>query len=282
MALAIRSLNATDAGVNDSCRDEGAMEGELLLWIEWFVQRLVLQQPVLSQCANPVNCGCSGCPLNEPFHPMGRLAMDCWLKSFWEVVDRFRLQLVVDYLEIPYPWLNDQLIMQLAICLGFSVDEFDSINRCRLACCCIFLSDLASANGKFLDPTRVLEGVNYSQSSTYSFLQEHPSDVDWEVWNQFWAQYCMTNGANGCTNPTVNGSGIIIWLKTLWCSVPWQRVGCIICASKTSPRVVLDATTCLREQGYSQDTTWMVFFQRLYGLLTIVCNSYLQDTLNEW
>jgi hypothetical protein len=105
--------------------------------------------------------GCSGCPLNKPFHPMGQLAMHCWLKSFWEVVGRFRLQLVVDYPEIPYPRLNDQLIMQLAICLGFSGEELDSINRCCLVCCCTFLSDLASANGKFLDPTRGLQGVNY-------------------------------------------------------------------------------------------------------------------------
>jgi hypothetical protein len=120
--------------------------------------------------------------------------MHCWLNSFWEVVDRFRLQLVVDYPEIPYPQLNDQLIMQLAICLSFSGEELDSINRCRLVCCCIFLLDLASANGKFLDLTRGMQGVNYSQSLTYSFPQEHPSDGDWEVWNRFWAQCCMTDG----------------------------------------------------------------------------------------
>jgi hypothetical protein len=35
--------------------------------------------------------GCAGCPLNEPFHPMGNLAIHCWLRSFWEVVDKFRL-----------------------------------------------------------------------------------------------------------------------------------------------------------------------------------------------
>jgi hypothetical protein len=66
----------------------------------------------------------------------------------------------------------------------------------------IFLSDLVSANGKFLDPTRGLQGVNYSQSSTYSFPQEHPSDGDWEVWNHFWAQYFMTAD---CTLPVALG-----------------------------------------------------------------------------
>jgi hypothetical protein len=47
----------------------------------------------------------------------------------------------------------------------------------------IFLSDLASANGKFLDPSRGLQGVDYSQSTTYDFPSEHPSDADWALWS---------------------------------------------------------------------------------------------------
>jgi hypothetical protein len=93
------------------------------------------------------------------------------------------LQLVVDYPEIPLPCLNDHLIMQIAIRLGFLENDLDSINRCRLACCCIFLLDLACANDKFLDPTRGLQGVDYSQSTTHDFPSEHPSDADWMVWS---------------------------------------------------------------------------------------------------
>jgi hypothetical protein len=47
----------------------------------------------------------------------------------------------------------------------------------------IFLSDLASANGKFLDPSRGLQGVDYSQSTTYNFPSEHSSDADWALWS---------------------------------------------------------------------------------------------------
>jgi hypothetical protein len=28
--------------------------------------------------------GCVGCPLQEPFHPMGALTTHCWLRSFWD------------------------------------------------------------------------------------------------------------------------------------------------------------------------------------------------------
>jgi hypothetical protein len=125
--------------------------------------------------------GCAGCPLNEPYHPMGPLSTHCWLKSFSEVFDGFQLQLMVDYPAIPTPRLNDHLIMQIAMKLGFTGTDLDSINRCRLCCCCLFLSDLASANGKFLDPTRGVQGVDYYSSSKYNFPKEKPSLLDWEV-----------------------------------------------------------------------------------------------------
>jgi hypothetical protein len=137
--------------------------------------------------------GCADCPLNESFHPMGPLATHCWLKSFWEVVYKFCLQLVVDYPDIPFPRWNDQLIMQLAIRMGYDGESLDSINRCRLFCCCIFLSNLASANGRFLDPTRGQQGVDYSGSSTYTFPREKPSNNDWCIWREFWSRYCMAD-----------------------------------------------------------------------------------------
>lgn len=33
---------------------------------------------------------CVGCPLNKPYEPMGPLSTHCWLKSFWEVVSKFK------------------------------------------------------------------------------------------------------------------------------------------------------------------------------------------------
>lgn len=88
----------------------------------------------------------------------------------------------MDYPEFPLPGLNDHLIMQIAMRLGFTGTDLDSINRYHLFCCCIFLSDLASANGKFLDPRRGLQGVDYLWSSAYDFPKEQPSDADWAVW----------------------------------------------------------------------------------------------------
>jgi hypothetical protein len=103
--------------------------------------------------------------------------------------------------------------MQIAIRVGFLENDLDSINRCRLACCCIFLSDLASANDKFLDPMRGLQGVDYSQSTTYDFPSEHPSDADWTVWSRFWIQYCMPDG----TLPVALGK----WVHKSHCRWEW-------------------------------------------------------------
>jgi hypothetical protein len=93
--------------------------------------------------------GCIGCPLSEPFEPMGAIVMHCWLHSFWEVVFTFKLRL-----EIDYPEINDMTITSVAIQQGFVGNELLSIKHCRLASCSVFLSDVVGANGRHMDPTR--------------------------------------------------------------------------------------------------------------------------------
>jgi hypothetical protein len=78
--------------------------------------------------------GCVGCPLQKPFHPMGPLMTHCWLKSFWEVVDRYHLTLELDYKDIPIPRENNATITSIAIGHGFGGDDLLSITRCRLLC----------------------------------------------------------------------------------------------------------------------------------------------------
>jgi hypothetical protein len=87
--------------------------------------------------------GCIGCPLSEPFEPMGAIVMHCWLHSFWEVVFTFKLRL-----EIDYPEINDMTITSVAIQQGFVGNELLSIKHCRLASCSVFLSDVVGANGR--------------------------------------------------------------------------------------------------------------------------------------
>ena len=68
------------------------------------------------------------------------------------------LHLTVDYPDIPFPQVNDLTIIRIAVTLNFGRGELESIKRCQLYCCLIFLSDLASANGRFMDPSNWQEG----------------------------------------------------------------------------------------------------------------------------
>jgi hypothetical protein len=85
--------------------------------------------------------------------------------------------------------------MAIAIALRYVGDDLRSINRCRLACCCIFLSCVAGANGRYLDPLRGQPGIDYSASSTFTFVKEKPSNNDWAVWCKMWHRYCLPDGS---------------------------------------------------------------------------------------
>jgi hypothetical protein len=125
---------------------------------------------------------------------MGAICTDSWIKSFWECVRWFGLTLNIDYPVIPMPRENDLTIMFIAISLGYRGDRLRSINRCRLFCHAIFLSDIATANGRRLDPPYISRYTSHDSLSSYSFPREQPGDDDWAVWDAFWQSYCLSDG----------------------------------------------------------------------------------------
>ena len=142
-----------------------------------------------------LEAGCADCPLLTTYEPMGPLLTHSWLLSFWESLSHYKLQLEMDYPAFLFPRENDFMIMWIAISLGYVGEALQSINRCRIACCALFLSCISSANGRFLDPTRGLPDFDYSRSSEYIFPPEKPSRADWKVWQQLWQRYCLPDGS---------------------------------------------------------------------------------------
>ena len=138
--------------------------------------------------------GCTGCPLGEAYYPIGPIITHSWLRSFWEVVAEYNLQVKVNYPELDIPRSNDRTIMSIAILLGYVGDALLSINRCRIFLCAIFLSDLATANGRSLDKTRCDRFCDHDKDSIYSFPRERPSYRNWEVWDSLWTAYCQRDG----------------------------------------------------------------------------------------
>jgi hypothetical protein len=110
------------------------------------------------------------------------------------MISKFKLELVVNMPHIPLPRENDITIMHLAVSRGFLGDALRSINRCRLFCNAIFISCVASANGRHLDQSRIRPAERDEAHSRYNFQTERPSTRDWQIWEQFWSSYCLPDG----------------------------------------------------------------------------------------
>ena len=87
-------------------------------------------------------------PLNHPFHPMGPLCTPCWFRSLWEAVDHFKFRIVLDYPTQQEPRENDTLLISLFNAWTNEMQSRRSLNRCRIVWNAIFLSDVATANGR--------------------------------------------------------------------------------------------------------------------------------------
>ena len=74
-----------------------------------------------------------------------------------------------------------------------SSGEIQSISRCRGSLQCIFLSDLVTADGKYLE-CFVFDPGPPKHCSNYCFPRECPTKKDWHIWFNFLHNYATTGG----------------------------------------------------------------------------------------
>ena len=58
---------------------------------------------------------------------------------------------------------------------------------------CIFLSDMVTADGRYLE-SFVLDPGPFKRRSSYCFPRECPTKGDWDTWVDFWHNYVTTGG----------------------------------------------------------------------------------------
>ena len=66
------------------------------------------------------------------------------------------------------------------------------MNRCRLALKAIFLSDIATADGRHLE--HWVLGNRQGRSSSIRFPREQPCAADWDLWDSFWFDWVRRDG----------------------------------------------------------------------------------------
>ncbi len=81
--------------------------------------------------------------------------------------------------------------MEVFLIADLSPDLIRSLGRCRVALEAIFLSDLTTADGKYLeDFVFALDGRD--KASTFKFPCEQLTWRDWNSWFNFWHNFTTT------------------------------------------------------------------------------------------
>jgi hypothetical protein len=135
--------------------------------------------------------GTDGCPLELPYHPLGPLTTPCWCRSLWEGLSFYKFTLVLDYPKIPARREGDQLLIDLFLASTPTVDHLASLQRCRIVWKALFVSDVATADGRRLSPCHLFPPTaEHPARSTLDFAPEGPTLADWERWAVWWSQHC--------------------------------------------------------------------------------------------
>ena len=144
--------------------------------------------------------GVDDCPFHYDFDTWGHLATDSWVKALWEKVDKLGITLLLEYTSIPKPRENDNTIMSAMVTMGYRGKELKSINRVRIAQEALFVSDITTANGKYIEAhlqswwVESLEGDMGEHRSKLQFSREDPTAADWKIWKK--ALQRLTSGPN--------------------------------------------------------------------------------------
>jgi len=121
-------------------------------------------------------------PLTLPFEKWGYLTPLSWVKMLWQSLDRFKIELHMKYPTILPPRERDQVIIEIAIERVYSTADIQSINRCQGMLQCIFLSDVVTADGRYLEsfvfdpgPFRSLSNIAFHKNVHHNMIGKNSS-----------------------------------------------------------------------------------------------------------
>ena len=98
-----------------------------------------------------IELGVQGCPLTYDYEIWGHLAEHSWIKALWEKVYRLDIDLHLDYDDLRPPRDRDRCLMEVYVEAGLRGKQLQQINRARMHQEVMFLSDVASANGRYIE-----------------------------------------------------------------------------------------------------------------------------------
>ena len=123
------------------------------------------------------------------------LAPLSWVKMLWRTAEMTSVNIQMRYDEIPFPREGDELLMDVFDSTDPSEDDMKSFCRVRCSLGALFLSDIATSDGRKLEDFALSKDSHGDVNSSYRFPRECPTDRDWQVWHNFWSGYTDTGFA---------------------------------------------------------------------------------------
>jgi hypothetical protein len=123
----------------------------------------------------------------------GALAPLSWVQMLWKSLYYFDITLYMSYPTIPPPHKRDQVIMEIIFSHDIDAKTIKGLNRCRGSLEALFLSDITTANGKYLEHF-VFDPGGSAKSLRYTFPREQPTRQDWKSWINFLHAFTNTGG----------------------------------------------------------------------------------------
>ena len=122
--------------------------------------------------------------LHLDFEKFAGFTTDCWLKSLWRGLSHFRIQVSWrKFPALPLQRVGDCYLNALFTNLGYSPDQLQALNRCRLYLRVYSLADIATGDGSRIRKvfTQVQQPRDV-QASKYEWPVERPSRADKDLW----------------------------------------------------------------------------------------------------
>jgi len=90
-------------------------------------------------------------PITLDFNKWGHLAPLSWVKMLWRSLHHFNIHLHMECATIPSPRERDQVVMELIFGKAIDRKTIRSLSRCQGSLEIIFLSDMTTADGRYLE-----------------------------------------------------------------------------------------------------------------------------------
>jgi hypothetical protein len=132
-------------------------------------------------------------PFTQDFAKWGYLAPLSWVKMLWKLLHHFNITLHMSFPTIEPPWERDQVIMEIIFSHSLDPPDIARLNRCRVYLQVLFLSDITTADGKYLEHF-IFDPGGTTKRSQYIFPQEKLLKQDWDRWINFWHEHTTTGG----------------------------------------------------------------------------------------